>query len=770
MKIGWVSASPSAQTGYGRQTYEVCSRLLKRHEVTCIGQVGEPLVYGQRLNVPTPNGVLTVLSLAEPADEIINKIYLPEFHFDIIIGFMDSVPSYSPLLIRSPKTKRTIPSVDVLPIEDLWYMTHGEIHTTERGEEIKTLSEEFEVPIGSNSWTKIRKIIRHPAPANLELLRFNTGGGLLDITANHSVYSKSADPKKNKLVDAGSLKVGQKLSMINVGLREGEGDGEFERLREPLFVGGSDLAWLYGFFAAEGHAGVHNRRAYTVLANTNKEFAESAKSIIESYFHVNVSINPKEREGREVCWRVESNSTNLTKYLRYMFYTGSGEKKIPRSILNATNSVKLAFLRGYNDGDGSQPHRLDEFELFGTTSWCLAEGLSLLTEQVLHRRCSLSWDEKKPKFKQLYVLKNHPKSKEKELIKKVVKVPYQGYLYDLETENHTFTTGVGRFQVHNSFGLEYLNDVKVPSVFWIPIDGPFTDKWRNYMRNAYRVVAYSRYGYGELLKWYPPGKVAYIPHAVDTGVFKPLDEEERALARVELEERHGIPRGGFLAVSNAANVGPRKNLPLLMETWSRFAGGHPNAHLFIHTNAYAVYPHGYDLITWRRMLGMEGNIHFPEYNPILKPATDGELARLYAAADLYVSNSCAEGFGLPLLEAMSCGTPAVAPRNSSQVELVEGHGWLFDNVPEEEYHEIPVYVPFLTEYPAPSQRCLLRKVSEAYANPAVRRLYGRRARRFALRYSWRRVMPRWYAFLEKLEEELKLIKEIEGGLGGLPPR
>lgn len=315
----------------------------------------------------------------------------------------------------------------------------------------------------------------------------------------------------------------------------------------------------------------------------------------------------------------------------------------------------------------------------------------------------------------------------------------------------------------DAFGLEFLNDAHVPCCFWIPIDGPFTDKWRNFMRNAYRVLAYSQFGYRELLKWYPEGKVSYIPHGMDTSVFKPLSEEDRLLARVELEEERGIPRNAFLAVHVGANVGPRKCIPLLMDTWSRFAHGR-NAYLYVHTNAYSVFPRGYDLISWRGMVKADKNVVFPLYDPILKPTPDPELARLYGAADLYVSDSVAEGFGLPLLEAMSCGVPCVAPRNSTQVELIEGRGWLVENVPEDDFYEVPVYVPLLTRYPAPSQRSLLEKLEEAYENPDQREKYGGACREFALRYSWENVMPLWYRFLEQVESELTLFKELEAGL------
>lgn len=51
-----------------------------------------------------------------------------------------------------------------------------------------------------------------------------------------------------------------------------------------------------------------------------------------------------------------------------------------------------------------------------------------------------------------------------------------------------------------------------------------------------------------------------------------------------------------------------------------------------------------------------------------------ELVKLYSAATVYVSAALNEGFGLPQLEAMSCGCPVVAAHNSAMIEVVEGAG------------------------------------------------------------------------------------------------
>jgi glycosyltransferase involved in cell wall biosynthesis len=58
--------------------------------------------------------------------------------------------------------------------------------------------------------------------------------------------------------------------------------------------------------------------------------------------------------------------------------------------------------------------------------------------------------------------------------------------------------------------------------------------------------------------------------------------------------------------------------------------------------------------------------------------SDEELVLLYQATSLFVFPSLYEGFGLPVVEALACGAPAIAARNSSLVELVENEEALFD--------------------------------------------------------------------------------------------
>ncbi|KKI00370.1 hypothetical protein EO95_13930 [Methanosarcina sp. 1.H.T.1A.1] len=71
-------------------------------------------------------------------------------------------------------------------------------------------------------------------------------------------------------------------------------------------------------------------------------------------------------------------------------------------------------------------------------------------------------------------------------------------------------------------------------------------------------------------------------------------------------------------------------------------------------------------------LNLQNDVIFTGYVP------DEDLPALYNAADLFVYPSLYEGFGLPPLEAMACGTPVIVSNTSSLPEVLGDAGCLFD--------------------------------------------------------------------------------------------
>jgi len=317
----------------------------------------------------------------------------------------------------------------------------------------------------------------------------------------------------------------------------------------------------------------------------------------------------------------------------------------------------------------------------------------------------------------------------------------------------------------DAFGIEYLNHLKLPVIGWIPIDGPFTAKWANYVRDFHKVVAYSHFGHRELMKHLLPSKVDYVGHGIPKE-FKPMDTVE---FREKIKRENDIPTDAFLVTNVGANVGMRKELPLMMKTFTRFVNdGHEDAHLYIHCNAYSAWPKGYDLLTWREMIGAQKNIHFPQFDTILVPVSNEELALWYSASDIYWQNSVAEGFGLPIGEAMACGTTVMVPDNSAQVEFVvdeegmESRGWIIDSLPEDVYEQIPVYIPQLPNYPVPNQRSAVQILNIAYDNPDILKEKADNAQQFIEDYyRWDTIITGWLRVLKDVEQDIEILKRLK---------
>jgi glycosyltransferase involved in cell wall biosynthesis len=150
----------------------------------------------------------------------------------------------------------------------------------------------------------------------------------------------------------------------------------------------------------------------------------------------------------------------------------------------------------------------------------------------------------------------------------------------------------------------------------------------------------------------PESKVAVTPEGVAPVFFGVSPLSAGALSRL------GIPGPFVVAVGT---IEPRKNLPTLLRAWREVAQ---------------------DLDGWTLVLaGPRGwGPELPETPGVLPIGWVGDetLPGLLAAADVFCYPSLYEGFGLPPLEAMAAGTPAVVGRYSAAEEVLGDAAWLVD--------------------------------------------------------------------------------------------
>lgn len=167
----------------------------------------------------------------------------------------------------------------------------------------------------------------------------------------------------------------------------------------------------------------------------------------------------------------------------------------------------------------------------------------------------------------------------------------------------------------------------------------------------------------------PETKVVVIPEAPEPCYHPRPFAEANALAA----ERYGLT-GPFLLY--VGGFSPRKNLATLLSAYAAVRSDLPDHPPLV--LAGGLDPSGQRLVDRVRDLGLAGEVVFPGFVPL------ADLPYLYRAARLFVYPSLYEGFGLPPLEAMACGTPVIASRESSLPEVVGNAGILIDPYDEDE--------------------------------------------------------------------------------------
>ncbi|TET54003.1 MAG: glycosyltransferase family 1 protein, partial [Actinobacteria bacterium] len=149
-------------------------------------------------------------------------------------------------------------------------------------------------------------------------------------------------------------------------------------------------------------------------------------------------------------------------------------------------------------------------------------------------------------------------------------------------------------------------------------------------------------------------KIFVIYPGVDS-IFKPASAQDKE----KVKKKFGLPQNYILAVGT---LEPRKNLSCLLK-------------------AFALLKKKSDFDFKLVIVGEEGWLYKRIFNDIKKQdleketiftgfIQDKDLPAIYSGASVFVYPSLYEGFGLPALEAMACGTPVVCSNTSSLPEVV----------------------------------------------------------------------------------------------------
>jgi glycosyltransferase involved in cell wall biosynthesis len=211
------------------------------------------------------------------------------------------------------------------------------------------------------------------------------------------------------------------------------------------------------------------------------------------------------------------------------------------------------------------------------------------------------------------------------------------------------------------------------------------------VRRASRIIAVSETTRQDVIRHLRvrPERVITVPNGVELH-FQPLPAPDLAAQAPAARRRLGLPPRYILHVGT---IEPRKNLVRLIGAYMGLvAAGRDDGHDLVLAGRRGWM---YDSVFQAAEdSGLRPRIHFLDYVP------EPDLPLLYNLATVFVYPSLYEGFGLPLLEALACGTPVVAARTPSLVEVAGSAAMLID--PQDET-AITLALELLIESPAKRQ-------------------------------------------------------------------
>jgi len=302
-------------------------------------------------------------------------------------------------------------------------------------------------------------------------------------------------------------------------------------------------------------------------------------------------------------------------------------------------------------------------------------------------------------------------------------------------------------------------------IMYLPVDGePYPMAFMTQgvqtvpvLSDADVVVAYGPFGARVLSEINGVNVTRWIPHGVDTDVFKPLsipkDELRAKLFNLE-GTKDKIRDGDFIVICVSRN-NPRKQWGIMAKAWKYFARGKKDVWSYWHVplddlagwNIYElVYRYGI-----RDRVILNTNLH------VGVGVSDETLNEIYNCGDLFVMPTAGEGFFCPALESMAAGLPVLVTNYSGHVDFVKGCGELID--PDEIVPEIHTNIGRAIV----NHRKLAKAMERLYSDRNKLKGMSTVSRKRALKYDWSNVCSRWEKLVDETYWEDKKIKRPKKG-------
>lgn len=338
-----------------------------------------------------------LLQWAKDHAEAINDKY------KVVYG--DSVTGETPITIRKNGV------IDIIPIRELYLDDKYGLRKPVKGIEI----------LSDCGWTPIKYVYKHKS--DKQVYTVNAYGGRVDCTEDHSliVNGKEIKPTEAKSVEF----VEYKLPSNDVTFDE-------------------EMAFVLGFFAADGSIMYRNNSPIVQLNKADISKLKTCGRILTKHGFEWIIYDTLKSSGVYKL-SIKNPRKSMAEHIFNKCYTKNKEKRVPTEILNAPNNVKMAFFDGYYYGDGTNGLKTKEFTSISQT---LLSGLT----QIINEN-GFEWSVSTRKDKQNITRIRTMNGKRRKPVNKIAalrEIEHDGWVYDIETENHHFCGGIGNILLHNT--------------------------------------------------------------------------------------------------------------------------------------------------------------------------------------------------------------------------------------------------------------------------------------------------------------------------------
>jgi len=233
-----------------------------------------------------------------------------------------------------------------------------------------------------------------------------------------------------------------------------------------------------------------------------------------------------------------------------------------------------------------------------------------------------------------------------------------------------------------------------------PVIDSEVEKWKKYNKFLKVVHVVTKSEKNDMMKFFkiPEDKFYIIPHGVDHDIFRPPTDKETMRKKI-LGEFYLQDSSYFIHVSESNWA--RKNIFNLLEAFQKAKEQGLKQNLIIVGKNDEIIHKSATRISGVSVLGF---------------VNENNLVNLLGCADALILPSKHEGFGLPLLESMSCGTPCITSNVYSPPEVVADSGLLVD----------PKNVTDIS-----------KKMLELGSNENQRKYLAKKALELSQKYSWK---------------------------------